>query len=86
MSRKTIEKNISFDDQKNLYYVTMDYGKDSLGKRNKITKTFIKKGDAKQALKEFEANKTKGTIIFPSSVKFEEYANYWINDIKSLNC
>jgi len=86
MARKTIEKNIAFDDEKNLYYVTMDYGKDSTGKRIKITKTFAKKQDARKALKEFEANKTKGTLVFPSALTVENWLNYWIDDIKALKC
>ncbi len=86
MARKKVEKNIAYDDEKNLYYVNLDYGKNDSGKRIKSTKTFTKIQDARQALKEFEANKTKNTIVFPSSIKFKDYATYWLNDIKSLKC
>jgi integrase len=86
MARKVIEKNISYDDVKDLYYVSMDYGKDNSGKRNKITKTFSKKQDAKKALKDFEANKTKGTLVMPTSTTLEEWLKYWIDDIKSIKC
>jgi len=86
MARKKVERNISFDNEKNLYYVTFNYGKDEFGKRIKPTKTFTKLRDAKKELKEFEANKTKGNIVSPSSIKFKDYATYWLNDIKSLKC
>lgn len=86
MARKKIERNISFDDEKNLYYVTLNYGKDESGKRVKPTKTFAKIQDARKALIEFEANKAKKNIVFPSSTKFKDYAIYWLDDIKSLKC
>jgi integrase len=86
MARITVEKNIAFDDEKKLFYVTMDYGKDSTGKRVKTTKTFEKKKDARTALKKFEADKTKGTLVFPSSLTFKDWLDYWINDIKSIKC
>ncbi len=86
MARKKIERNISFDDEKNLYYVTLNYGKDESGKRVKSTKTFAKIQDARKALIEFEANKAKKNIVFPSSTKFKDYAIYWLDDIKSLKC
>jgi len=61
MARKVIKKNISYDENKYLYYVNMDYGKNESGKRIKKTKTYSKKINPKLALKEFEADKTKGT-------------------------
>ena len=86
MARVAVEKNIAFDDEKKLFYVTMDYGKDSTGKRVKTTKTFEKKKDAQTALKKFEADKTKETLVFPSVLTLENWLSYWLNDIKSLKC
>ncbi|RCX07902.1 site-specific recombinase XerD [Anaerobacterium chartisolvens] len=86
MARTVIEKNIAFDDVRNLFYVTMDYGKDSAGKRIKITKTFEKKKAAQIALKTFQADKTKGTLVFPSILSVKDFCIYWLDDIKSLNC
>lgn len=86
LARKRVEKNIAFDDEKNLFYVTMDYGKDSTGKRVKVTKTFKKKKDAQLALKKFEADKVKGTLVFPSTLTVKDWLEYWLNDIKSLKC
>lgn len=86
MARKTIEKNIAYDDERKLYYVTMDYGKDEHGKRIKVTKTFKDKKSAKKALLEFGANKAKNNLVIPNSVLLSEWLNYWLNDIKSLKC
>ena len=81
MARTRVEKNIAYDDEKDLYYVTFDYGKDENGKRHKPTKTFKSKSEAKKALKEFEADKTKGTLVIPKSTTLEEWLTYWINDV-----
>jgi hypothetical protein len=78
MARIAIEKNIAYDDIKKLYYVTMDYGKDNTGKRIKTTKTFEKKKDAQTALKQFNADKVKGTLVFPSTQTLEEWLLYWL--------
>jgi len=86
MARKAIEKNIAYDDIKKLYYVTMDYGKDSTGKRIKTTKTFEKKKDAQTALKNFDADKIKQNLVFPSVLTVENWLTYWIDDIKAIKC
>lgn len=85
MARKKVEKNISRDDEKNLYYVNMDYGKDESGKRNKSTKTFKTLPEARKALKEFEADKTKGTLITPKKTTLDEWLSCWMNDIVKPN-
>lgn len=45
----------------------MDYGKNENGKRIKKTPSFKTKKEAKQALKNFEADKTKGLLVIPTS-------------------
>lgn len=81
MARTRVETNISYDDVKKLYYVTFDYGKDENGKRNKPTKTFISKSEAKKALKEFEANRTKGTLVMPKKTTLQEWLTYWMENV-----
>jgi integrase len=85
MARKKVEKNISFDDVKKLYYVTLNYGTDENGKRTKSTKTFKTKKEAKETLVKFEAAKINGNLVKPSSLLMEEYFNYWL-DVKSIKC
>lgn len=86
MARVLIEKNIYFDEEKQLYYVYMDYGKDENGKRIRKQPTFKNKSEAKKALKEFEANKTKGTLVKPKSDTVEDWLNYWYNNIVLNSC
>lgn len=46
MARKTIEKNIALDDERELYYVTLQWGKNKDGKYEKTTKTAHSKKEA----------------------------------------
>ena len=41
MARKTVERNISYDDIRKIYYVSMDLGKDKEGRRVKRYQTSI---------------------------------------------
>lgn len=84
MARKKVERSIAYDDVKKLYYVTFDYGKDENGKRHKPTKTFYSKVEARRALKEFEANKTKGSLVMPKKMTLQEWLTYWMDDIIRL--
>ena len=40
MARKAVERNISYDDVRQLYYVSMELGRDENGKRIKQYRTF----------------------------------------------
>lgn len=86
MARKKVGKNIYFDEEKKLYYVYMDYGKDENGKRIRKQPTFKTKSEANKALKEFEANKTKGTLVKPKSETVGEWLTYWLTSIASNSC
>ena len=80
MSRKAIEKNIYYDDVKDVYYVNLYFGKDENGKPIKKTKTFSKRSEARNELKLHEANKTKGTLIAPKDTTVKEWLQYWMSD------
>ena len=81
MARIVIEKNLSYDDIKKLYYINMDYGKDENEKRIKKTKSFKLKSEAKRALKEFEADKTKGLLVIPKEITLAEWLDNWYKNI-----
>ena len=51
--RKTIKRNLAYDDKKDLYYVTMHYGMRSDGSRERCVRTFRNIDEAEQALTEF---------------------------------
>lgn len=81
MPRKTVEKNIAYDDIKKLYYVTFNFGVDENGKQIKKTQTFSKLSDARKALREHEANKTKGLLVKPKKITLGEWLDYWMNNV-----
>ncbi|MHB1316055.1 MAG: site-specific integrase [Christensenellales bacterium] len=81
MARKVVQKNISYDNVRRLFYVNMDYGKDDTGKRIKKTLSFKTQSEARQALREFEADKTKGTLITPNRMTLKNWLNYWMENV-----
>lgn len=85
MSRKAVEKNIAYDDIKKRYYVTFDFGINEAGKQIKKTKTFEKISEARKALKEHEANRTKGLLVMPKQTTLLEWLNYWIEEVVKPN-
>lgn len=85
MARKMLEKNIWYDDERKLYYVNLDYGKDKAGKRIRKTETFSKKKDAKNRLIEFEAEKLKGSMVTPVNTTFAEWLDYWMKNVIKPN-
>ena len=57
MSRKSVERNISFDSVRQLYYVNMDYGLTEGGRRVRTYQTFTSLTLARKALRQFETVK-----------------------------
>ena len=53
MARKTVERNISYDDIRKIYYVSMDLGKDKEGKRVKRYQTYRTLYAARMGLRNF---------------------------------
>ncbi|PKM96373.1 MAG: site-specific integrase [Firmicutes bacterium HGW-Firmicutes-1] len=78
MARTKIENNIAYDDVKDLFYVTFNFGKDASGKRVKNTKTFYTKKEARAALSQHEADKNKGNMVKPSSQMCNGWFDYWL--------
>lgn len=76
-----VQKNIWYDDERKLYYVNLDYGKDKVSKRIRKTETFSKKKEAKNRLIEFEAEKLRGNVITPVKITFAEWLDYWMKNV-----
>ena len=83
MSRKVIAKNVAYDDEKKLYYVNMDYGRNWHGKRVKTAKTFKTKKEAVTALKLFEADKARRLLMTPEGETLDSFGQYWLTFEKS---
>ena len=76
MARKRVERNISFDDVRKVYYVSMDLGKNSEGKRVKQYRTFPNLTSARTGLREFYADRDK--LLHPP--KQEQTLRQWLGD------
>ncbi|MCI1999150.1 MAG: site-specific integrase [Clostridia bacterium] len=81
MARKSIERNISYDDVRKKYYVTFNYGNDDSGKQIVKRKSFNKITDARRALKEFEGDKVKGNVTMPSGYTVGTWLDYWLKSV-----
>ena len=57
MARRKVERNISFDDVRGIYYVNMDLGKDEGGGRLRQYRTYPTLSAARTGLREFLAHR-----------------------------
>lgn len=81
MSRIKIERNISYDTKRKLYYVYLDSGKDHDGNRIRCYKTFLNLTQARQELRNFWSQRTRRIHPTSSSLTLSEWLNYWMCEI-----
>lgn len=85
MARKKVERWIAYDDQRQCYYVTMDYGKDEAGKRQRKCATCQSLGEAHKKLEKFLLEKSRLTIVAPSRMTVGEWLDEWMEKIMIPN-
>lgn len=85
MARKCVERNIAYDDVRKKYYVTMDYGKDQEGKRQKKCATFPSLTAARRALRNFEVDRANQMIVVPSRLTFGQWLEDWMAEVIQPN-
>ena len=85
MARKCVERNIAYDDVRRKYYVTMDYGKDTEGKRQKKCVPFPSLTAARRALREFEVERANQMIVVPSKLTFGQWLEQWMKEVIEPN-
>lgn len=81
MARVKIERNIYFDEARNKYYVSLDYGKDENGKRIQKFKTFTKITEARKELRKHESNKDNDQIVIPKEQTLVDWMDYWLKTV-----
>lgn len=81
MPRKTVERNISYDEVRRLYYVNMDYGLDEDGQRVKSYQTHPTLAQARRALREFQAERERYRQVRPRSMTLDQWLDYWMDEI-----
>ena len=85
MARKTIRKNMAYDDSKHLYYVYFDYGMKRDGHRDRRAKTYTKREEAEAALLEFETSRAIGDLPAPNRITVENWLIYWVEEVIAPN-
>ena len=90
MARKTVERNISYDDKRQLYYVSMELGRDENGKRIKQYRTFPTLAAARNGLKDFHAAQEREKVqeqrLAPAQeIDLSHWLEYWMESIVRPN-
>lgn len=81
MARKKVERNISFDDVRQLYYVHMDLGMDGSGKRVKQYRTYPTLTAARAGLKEFIILQSQQKLLPRREQTLAQWLEYWMEQI-----
>ena len=81
MARKTVERNISYDDVRKLYYVSMDLGRDDQGKRIKQYRTYPTLSAARAGLRDFLAHREQEQQTPRHQMTLSDWLEYWMDTI-----
>ena len=81
MARKKVERNISYDEARKLYYVHMDYGVDRQGKRVRKYSTYPTLSAARAGLKEFIVLHHQNKLPVNNTQTLAQWLEYWLEHI-----
>ena len=85
MARKKIERNISYDDTRDLYYVHMELGVDEDGRRVKQYRTYTTLAAARAGLRQFMVQKSQQRGPIRREIPLEQWLDYWMENIVRPN-
>ena len=78
MARKTVDRNISYDSEKQRYYLTLHCGSDERGNRVRKTRCFPTLEQARLVRDSFQRNQTLRERILPAGVTVGQWLDYWL--------
>lgn len=81
MARKTVERNISYDDVRRIYYVSMDLGKDKNGKRVKRYQTYRTLYAARMGLRGFLTHREEELNTPKHDLTLADWLESWMDNI-----
>lgn len=81
MSRITYERGISYDQDRQLYYLYMDLGKDEDGHRVRKYGTYPSLSAARRARDQFLIQKAKDELIIPVELTLDDWLEEWIREV-----
>ena len=90
MARKAVERNIAYDDQRKLYYVSMELGRDENGKRIKQYRPFPTLATARNGLRDFHAGlererELERKLAPAQELDLSHWLEYWMDSIVRPN-
>ncbi len=85
MARKTIKKNLAYDDQKGLYYACFNYGTTADGRRDRRVRTFTDLSAAELALEQFQQGGGGRVLRDASRLTLAEWLEYWLEEVIAPN-
>ena len=85
MARRKVERNISFDDVRGIYYVNMDLGKDEGGGRLRQYRTYPTLSAARTGLREFLAHREQERQSPRHQLTLSDWLEYWMDTIVRPN-
>lgn len=81
MARKAVERNISYDNVRGVYYVCMDAGRDERGERCRCYRTAPSLREARKLLREFESRRAQGRVVRPTTRTLRQWLEYWMEEV-----
>lgn len=81
MARKSVERNISYDDVRNVFYVCLDAGYDEHGGRCRSYRTVPSLRDARKLLQDFGTERSQGQIVRPTTRTLRQWLEYWMEEV-----
>ena len=85
MARKSVERNISFDETRDMYYVSMDLGRDASGRRLRQYRTYPTLSAARAGLRDFLAQRDRERQSPHHQLTLSEWLAYWMDTIVRPN-
>lgn len=81
MSRKTVERNIAYDQDRHRYYVSLNVGKDALGRHIRQYRTCDTLQEARRCLLAFQVEQELGAPIKPKDTTLRQWLTYWMESV-----
>ena len=83
--RKTLKRNLAYDDRNHLYYVSLYYDGEN-GRRVRRTRTYQTMEQAEQVIADYRCAQLLGGKSAPRDVSMEDWLRYWMREIITPNC
>ena len=81
MARTSVERNISYDNIRGVYYVCLDQGRNERGERCRSHRTVPSLRDARRLLRDFESRRHESRAVRSTSKTLQQWLEYWLDEI-----